>query len=140
MNQSTTMAACDGTRDESPRDGYDRVAPNLNIIFTKVSPDHCVATLNVTETMLNGHDVCHGGYIFMLADTVFGRACNSGGRSAMGVHCHIDYLRPVMPGELLTATATLRHEGKSFSLYQVTVCNKAGAEVAHFQGRSQVVG
>ncbi len=140
MNQPTTLAARDGATDDSSCTGYDRVAPNLNVAFTKVSPDVCVATLHVTENMLNGHDVCHGGYIFMLADTVFGRACNSGGRSAMGVHCSIDYLRPVMPGEVITATATLRHEGKSFSLYQVIVCNKAGAEVAHFQGRSQVVG
>lgn len=140
MNQSTTPAARGAAADDLSRNGYDRVARNLNITFTKVSPDVCVATLNVTEEMLNGHDVCHGGYIFMLADTVFGRACNSGSRAAMGVHCHIDYLRPVMSGEVLTATATLRHEGKSFSLYQVTVSNKAGAEVAHFQGRSQVVG
>ena len=35
------------------------------------------AELEIRSEMLNGHDVCHGGYLFTLADTACAYACNS---------------------------------------------------------------
>jgi acyl-coenzyme A thioesterase PaaI-like protein len=34
------------------------------------------AKFEVRPDMLNGHGVCHGGYLFTLADTAFAYACN----------------------------------------------------------------
>ena len=36
--------------------------------------------MTVGDTMVNGHDIAHGGFIFTLADSAFALACNSRGR------------------------------------------------------------
>ena len=36
-------------------------------------------TMTVTSDMVNGHGMCHGGYLFLLADSAFACACNSPG-------------------------------------------------------------
>ena len=36
-------------------------------------------TMTVTDEMVNGHGMCHGGYLFLLADSAFACACNSPG-------------------------------------------------------------
>ena len=52
------------------------------------------ARTGVTETMVNGHGICHGGFIFSLADSAFAFACNSHGEHAVAQHCAITFLRP----------------------------------------------
>ena len=49
----------------------------LGMEFIAVEPGHAVLAMSVTEAMVNGHDLCHGGYIFMLADSAFAFACNT---------------------------------------------------------------
>ena len=41
------------------------------------------ATMAVRDDMVNGHDIAHGGYVFLLADTAFAVACNSYGQSTV---------------------------------------------------------
>ena len=47
----------------------------INIDFV----DEGVAELSMTvkDWMIQGHDICHGGYIFLLADTAMAYASNS---------------------------------------------------------------
>ena len=33
--------------------------------------------MTVRDDMLNGHDICHGGFISTLADSAFAFACNA---------------------------------------------------------------
>ena len=42
--------------------------------------------------MVNGHDIAHGGYVFLLADTAFAVACNSYGRSTVAAGCDIAFV------------------------------------------------
>ena len=57
----------------------DRNAHAMGIIVSAVGPGTATVEMTVAETMANGLDTCHGGVIFMLADTAMGFASNSRG-------------------------------------------------------------
>nr|WP_285317033.1 hydroxyphenylacetyl-CoA thioesterase PaaI [Providencia rettgeri] len=94
----------------------------------------------ITAQMLNGHKTCHGGQLFSLADTAFAYACNSQGHAAVASMCSIDFIRPGFEGDLLTATATMKHQGKRSGLYEVEITNQDGKTLALFHGRSHRLG
>lgn len=94
------------------------------------------ARLVVRPEMLNGHDVCHGGYLFMLADTAFAYACNSHNRVTIASGAAIEFLRPARLADQLVATAIERHRGGRTGTYDVRLCNQDGDEIALFRGRS----
>jgi phenylacetic acid degradation protein PaaD len=80
-------------------------------------------TMAITPNMLNGHQTCHGGQLFSLADTAFAYACNSQGLAAVASAASIDFLRPAFVGELLTATARVKQQGKLTGVYDIELTN-----------------
>ncbi len=93
-------------------------------------------SMTITAHMLNGHGVCHGGFIFALADTAFAYACNSRNSINLAQSCSIDFVSPAKEGELLTATAEQHHQFSRTGLYDITVTRANGEAVARFRGRS----
>lgn len=92
----------------------------------------------VRPTMVNGHDLCHGGLVFTLADTAFACACNSAGLVTVAAECSIVFVSPARGGDYLQATARLRTRYGRNGLYDVTVVR--GEEViAEFRGRSSTL-
>ena len=61
--------------------------------------------MTVRDDMLNGHAICHGGFIFLLADSTFAFACNSYNRNTVAQGCSIDFLAPAHAGDVLHAIA-----------------------------------
>ena len=94
------------------------------------------AELEIRPEMLNGHDVCHGGHLFTLADTAFAYACNSYNLVTFAAGASIEFLRPAKLGDQIVAVATERHRGGRTGIYDVVLSNQDGAEVAIFRGRS----
>jgi acyl-CoA thioesterase len=94
------------------------------------------AELKIGSGMLNGHEVCHGGYLFTLADTAFAYACNSYNLVTFAAGASIEFLRPAKLGDQIFAVATERHRGGRTGIYDVVLRNQDGAEVAIFRGRS----
>ncbi len=94
------------------------------------------AELEIRSEMLNGHEVCHGGYLFTLADTAFAYACNSYNLVTFAAAASIEFLRPAKLGDRIVAVATERHRGGRTGIYDVVLSNQDGAEVAIFRGRS----
>ncbi len=99
-------------------------------------PGRAEAILDVRENMVNGHNLCHGGYIFTLADTAFAYACNSYNRLAVAASAAIEFVRPGRLGDTLTATAVEAHRGGRTGVYDIDVTNQDGERVAIFRGRS----
>ena len=95
-----------------------------------------VATMLVREDMVNGFDVCHGGLVFTLADTAFAFACNAYDRLTLAAAANIDFLRPAVLGDQLTATAAEDYRGERTGFYTVRVTNQRDELVAVFRGRS----
>jgi acyl-CoA thioesterase len=96
--------------------------------------------MTVTAEMVNGHEIAHGGYLFLRADSAFACACNSHGPVTVAAGADISFLRPVRRGEVLVATAIERARSGRSGIYDVTVTREGGDVVAEFRGRSRTVG
>ena len=117
----------------------DRASQALGMEIVAVGPGTATLTMPVTEDMANGWEICHGGYIFTLADSAFAFACNSYNQLAVAQHNTISFLRPGKLGERLTAVAReVTRAGRS-GLYDVTVSDAAGKVIAEFRGASRVI-
>jgi acyl-CoA thioesterase len=118
----------------------DLASQSLGIIVTEVGPGTAIASMSVRDDMVNGHGICHGGYLFTLADTAFAFACNTYDDVTVAAGADITFLRPVESGARLAATAVeLSRRGRS-GLYDVTVRAEDGEPVAEFRGRSRSLG
>lgn len=116
----------------------DRASQRLGVELVEVEPGRAVTRLTVTAEMLNGHGVAHGGYVFSVADSAFGCACNSHGPVALAAAADIVYLRPAREGDVLLAEAVERAVAGRTGLYDVTV--RSGSEVvAEFRGNGRFV-
>ena len=94
----------------------------------------------VTEAMVNSHGICHGGFIFALADSAMAFAANSHGEHAVAQHCSITYVRPGRLGATLTAEAVERTRAGRSGIYDVRVSGADGTVVAEFRGHSRTIG
>ena len=95
--------------------------------------------LCVRDDMVNGHDIAHGGYVFLLADTAFAVACNSYGQNTVAAGCDITFIAPVHAGDRLTAEAAERHRAGRSGIYDVSVRRADGTVVAELRGRSRTI-
>lgn len=116
----------------------DVASQQLGIVVEQVAPGRASARMAVTPVMLNGHGICHGGYVFLLADSAFAFACNTYNRVTVASGCDIVFVRPVRGGEELVAEAVERVRHGRSGIYDVTV-RSAGDVVAEFRGRSRSV-
>ena len=117
----------------------DEASRALGIAVTDVAPGTATVTMRVLPSMVNGHRIAHGGYLFLLADTAFAFACNTYGPVAVARNCEIEFVRPVLDGEQLTATATERLRKGRNGIYDVTVRGDSGDVVAEMRGHSRTL-
>jgi len=114
----------------------DGASRHLGISLVSVAPGFARMRMTVTAIMANGHQSCHGGYIFTLADSAFAVACNTANRVTVAASASIDFLAPAHVGDVLQAEANVRHQGRRTGLYDIVVANGEGRAVALFRGRS----
>ena len=117
----------------------DQATRALGISIEEVGPGRATARMRVTAEMTNGHDIAHGGYIFLLADTAFAYACNSYGPVTVAQGGQITFLRPAADGDELTASAAERARMERSGIYDVTVRRADGQVIAEFRGHSRTV-
>ena len=119
--------------------GSDQASQMLGMTIESVAPGCARVTMRVRPDMVNGHDICHGGLIFALADSAFAFACNSHGHNTVAAGAAIDFLAPGRKGDLLTASATERWRAGRSGIYEIEVRNDRGEAIALFRGRSHQV-
>ncbi|MFD2472589.1 hydroxyphenylacetyl-CoA thioesterase PaaI [Amycolatopsis silviterrae] len=120
----------------------DEASRSLGIELVEAADGRAVASMKVTETMVNGHDIAHGGYVFLLADTTFALACNTYGPVTVAAGAEISFVAAGKLGDHLVATAAERTRYGRNGIYDVTVHRETpdGPEVvAEFRGRSRVI-
>ena len=118
----------------------DRASTGLGIVLEAVGPGWARMSMPVRPDMVNGHGLCHGGFIFTLADSTFAFACNSYDVRCVAQHNSITYLRPGQLHETLTAVAAERARSGRSGLYDVRVTGSDGSVVAEFRGQSRTIG
>ena len=117
----------------------DRATAALGIVIATVGPGTATLSMTVRPDMTNGHGICHGGFIFTLADSAFAFACNSYNQRCVAQHCTISYLAPAGAGARLTATARECQRVERNGIYDVSVSDETGTVVAEFRGCSRTV-
>ena len=113
----------------------------LGMELLDVAPGRARLRMTITEQMLNGHRIGHGGYLFTLADSAFAFACNTYDVATVASSCEIVFLAPTHMGDVLEATAQERFRGGRRGVYDVTITRGAPPEVvAEFRGVSSAIG
>ncbi|WP_030618324.1 hydroxyphenylacetyl-CoA thioesterase PaaI [Streptomyces sclerotialus] len=116
----------------------DQASRRLGIELLEADDGAALLRMTVGETMVNGHGIAHGGYLFLLADTAFACACNSHGPVTVAAGADVTFVAPAKQGDVLLARAEERARYGRSGIYDVTV--RRGEEVvAEFRGRSRVI-
>ena len=106
----------------------------LGIEVTRVAPNAATVRMTVRPEMVNGFGVCHGGIAFSLADSALAFASNTHGRVTVSIENSIRYPAPIMPGDVLTATAVQESAGRRLAFFNVSVEKGDGEPVGLFRG------
>lgn len=114
----------------------DHASQGLGIRIEEIGPGYARMSMTVRQDMLNGYLTCHGGFLFMLADSAFAFSCNSRNDATVAAGCSIEFLRPGRLGDRLIATAREQVLAGRSGIYDVVVENPAGEIVAVFRGKS----
>jgi acyl-CoA thioesterase len=114
----------------------DTATQALGIRIAHVGPGYAELAMTVRADMLNGHEICHGGFIFTLADSAFAYACNSYNLNTVASGCAIEFTAPARAGDVLAARAHERQLAGRTGVYDVEVANQRGETVALFRGKS----
>lgn len=117
----------------------DAASRGLGMQIVSVEPGQAVLAMTVTQRMVNGHDTCHGGFIFALADSAFAYACNSHNQRAVAQHGAVSFINPARLGDQLVARAVERHRAGRSGIYDVTVTRDEGFVIAEFRGHSRSI-
>ena len=114
----------------------DRASQAMGMQIGAIGPGYAELTMAVRADMLNGHAICHGGFIFTLADSAFAFACNSYNLTTVASGCAIDFVAPAREGDVLAAMARERSVSGRTGVYDIEVTNQRGETVAYFRGKS----
>ena len=114
----------------------DQASRSLGMQLLEVGDGSATVQMTIQRSMLNGHAIAHGGYLFMLADTAFACACNSRGPVTVAVAADITFITPARDGDVLVATAEERVSYGRSGIYDVHV-RRGDDVVAEFRGRSR---
>lgn len=114
----------------------DKASRSLGMRITHISPGSAHMEMRVRDDMLNGFDICHGGFIALLADSAFAFACNSYNEFTVASSLTVDFIAPVHVGDVLTARAAEVSLSGRTGVYDVEVSNQNNLRVAVFRGRS----
>jgi acyl-CoA thioesterase len=108
--------------------------------LVSVGPGRAVVRLKVRAHHLNSAKVCHGGFIFALADSALGFASCSHGIQTLAQHADIHWLKPGREGDVLVATASEVSRSGRTAVYDIAVTNQDGDLVATVRGMTRSTG
>ncbi|MBS1938099.1 MAG: hotdog fold thioesterase [Bacteroidetes bacterium] len=114
--------------------GEDAFSQWLGIQVLEVLPGACTLRMVVRPEMNNGFRITHGGIAYCVADSALAFASNSHGIHAVSIETSISHVKPVLAGDVLTATAEELSRGNRVAVYQVAVRNGKGEVAALFKG------
>lgn len=132
QERAEKVAACMWANDEASK--------WVGMKLDRIAPGEAELSLIVEEHHTNGHKICHGGVIFLLADSAFAFACNSYNNNAVAHVVTVTFMSPVKLGAKLTAKARMIQKRGRNGICDVTLVDEDGADVAEFRGHSREIG
>lgn len=113
---------------------HDRFSQWLGLQIDATGTGYCKLHFQVTDQMLNGFGVIHGGVLFAAADSAFAFACNSHGILTLALNADISFTRSARSGDPLIVEARAIHQGGRTGVYQVEITGATGELIALFKG------
>ena len=117
----------------------DRASQFLGLEIVEVLEGQAQVSMAVAPQHTNGHGICHGGFLYTLADSAFAFACNSRNQSTVAYHNSMTYHAPAHLGDHLKAVAQERSLKGRNGIYDVEITNQNGDHIASFRGQSRTV-
>ena len=114
----------------------DRASKSMGMQVLAIGPGTATLSMVVRDVMLNGFDICHGGFIATLADSAFAFACNSHNELTVASGFAIDIVAPGREADTLTAVASEVSLSGRTGVYDITIRNQRDELVAVFRGKS----
>ena len=111
----------------------------MGMTLTQCNPGEAVMHMTVQAKHLNGLSICHGGFIFTLADSAFAFACNSRNQATVASGCSIEFLEAARLGDVLQAAATEQALRGRAGVYDIRVANQDNTTIALFRGKSMAI-
>lgn len=105
-------------RERQESGGYNRLH-GLRVLT--VREGYAEVCLPAGESILNLLGSVHGGAIYTLCDVAAGTAAASHGRVGVTLSANVNYLRPGLAGEALTASTREIKAGRQTAVYEVEV-------------------
>ncbi|MFQ3545569.1 hotdog fold thioesterase [Halobacillus rhizosphaerae] len=99
----------------------DTYANHLGIQLIEIKEGMAKAQMTIKDFMLNSHQTVHGAVTFAIADYVFACACNSYGKTAVGLSTTMNFMTAGKPGAQLTAIATEQNKNHKLSWYNIRI-------------------
>lgn len=112
----------------------DRFAANAGCKITEVDTEHAVAEMIVTNSHLNGANVCQGGALFTLADLAIAALMNARGQMTVGISNSIMFVSSAKEGDHLRAEAVTVCDHHKIPSVEVRVINQEGRLICHVTG------
>jgi len=118
---------------------YDKFAEHAGIVIQSITEDCVECVMEITDIHKNSVVNVHGGAIFTLADFTFAVHANSENLSGGDVgntvaqSCNINYLN-TSKGNRLIAKSKCVKKGRNMSVYQVTITDDLGKDIAMLVG------
>jgi len=106
----------------------------LGIEILEVKNGYAKIRMTVSQEMVNGFGIAHGGISFSLADSALAFASNSRGNHAVSTEVSISHISAIKVGDVLTAESKEIKNGRQIAIYAVSVTNQNDKLVAHFKG------
>ncbi len=106
----------------------------MDVKVLEIKEGYSKIQMSIRKEMVNGFGIIHGGIPFSLADSAFAFACNNRNNLSVALDVTITFMKPVNPGDVLTAEAKEIHNGRSTGVYLILVTNQDNEQVALFKG------
>lgn len=112
----------------------DAFSQSLGIQVDHIDFGTCTLSCTVTEAMVNGFNIAHGGITYSLADSAVAFAANSHGQQCVSIETSIAHIKPASTGDVLTAKCVEIQRGKAIARYEAKVFNQHNNLIASFNG------
>lgn len=112
----------------------DNFSKMLGIEPILIDQGHCILKMKISDFMLNGFKIAHGGVAFSIADSALAFASNSYGKVSVSLDCSIKYPAPLLEGDEIYAEAKMISMTRKTGVFDVEVSKDDGTLVALFRG------
>ena len=125
---------------KTPKDIFDLMYNNdpfsklLGMELLEINEGFCKLQMKVSNDMLNGFGIAHGGITYSLADSALAFASNSRGIQSVSIETSINHLSKVVEGDTLTAISEEKNLTGRTALYLINIINQNNQAVALFKG------